>query len=515
MPGGSTTRVRDVALFTLGLALYAWACVAHARATSFLPVRNDFWGNAFAADHWQWSARRMWNGFFPPGYPFLLTVLPGSRLIESAFLFNVVAGAALLIVVWTWVQRHAGPWPAHLAAALVAVHPLLLTQVLTTGPDAACVTLGALGALLLFSAVDGAPRTIGTAVAAGMALAAAALLRYHAFPFSAALLAAAAIVGGRGTARVVVAAAIPIAIAGLALAAIGLAAGDLLAVLREQAFTVFTRLVEPSDPVHLPPPAGVPQTVGDAIARDPNAFRRNYLAFSAPHLWYLIPPMAAVFFASGAARRFGVFTLLAGLLFVPVVNLGASPRGIAGLLPLILVTFAWTAIAGLARVRSVAVRRVVVAAVAVIGLAHAWQVWWPEVSGFVSAARARSQSAATLEAALRADGVASGSQVFATTEAYLLGASGWQIDNVHPRIIASRPAIDLDGYLEAYPPPSIASLDALLDDCRRAGVTHLVLGDGSSRIQPELGELFDGRRSSPRVTEVAGAPGVRVFRIVG
>ena len=74
------------------VSVYVWACAAHGRATGFFAPLDDFWGSVFAANTWAWNASTQWNGFFPPGYPTVLSVLPGSRLVESAFFFNVVLG---------------------------------------------------------------------------------------------------------------------------------------------------------------------------------------------------------------------------------------------------------------------------------------------------------------------------------------------------------------------------------------------------------------------------------------
>jgi hypothetical protein len=74
--------------------------------------------------------------------------------------------------------------------------------------------------------------------------------------------------------------------------------------------------------------------------------------------------------------------------------------------------------------------------------------------------------------------------------------------------------VDLPGFLDVYPPPSTRTLDAFLDDCRQVGITHLVLSDAAKQAAPELGDLFAGRLTSPRVADVGGVPGVRIVRIV-
>jgi hypothetical protein len=481
-----------------------------------MTVLNDFWGNAFAAEYWEWNAARIWNGFFPPGYPFVLTILPGRRLIESAYGFNILAGVLLLAGIFVTLKRLQGVLAGLVAMVLVAIHPMVLTQVLTTGPDAAFVTCAAIGALLLFAATTselGSPRT---ALLAGCLLGAAGWLRYHAFLWSGAVLLAAVFVGGPSRLRQAAIAAAPILLSGVGLVALGLSAGDLLSVQRDQAFNVYTRLLEAPNWnwFHLPTRDVLPKTIGEAIARNPEAFWRNYVAFSAPHVWLLFLPAVAIAFGTGRARRFGAFVLLSAVLFVPVVNLGASPRGIACVVPLTLIAGTWVFSDVLTRVRRRRVRVLVSGVVALVVAMHGGRVWVPEIQEYVRAARSRAYVSSSLEATLRADRVKFAAQVFSTADLYFLEASGWQVRNYHPRIIGGWPTVDLAGYLEAFPTLSTASLDAFLNDCQRFGVTHVVLGASSSLAQRELGSIYDGTLTSSRLVELRGLPGVRVFRIV-
>ena len=454
----------------------------------------------------------MWNGFFPPGYPFLLAVLPGRRLIQSAYYLNVIAGVGLVLAAGWFLHRRVVWWLALAGMLLTGTHPLVLTQVLTTGPDAPFVALSTAGALLLYQALvsDRARLAIG----AGVALGAAGWLRYHAFPWAAGLLIAAALVGwSRGRITRVATAGAVILVFGLALVTLGIAAGDLASLQRDAAFNTHTRLIQAPNWFHLPAPGNLPQTVGAAIAANPEVFWRNYTAFSAPHIWLFVTPFLAVLVGTAEARRFGIFTLIAAAFFVPVVNLGASPRGVACVVPLMVIAGIW-AVADVAT-RLPARLRPAFAALAVVVVGVMAQAWWrPEITAYLDAARFRAAMSRELEAKLRADRVKFGMQVFATTELYFLGASGWQVGNYHPRIIGGWPTFDLPGYNETYPPLDTSSLDSLLDDCQRYGVTHLALGTASSLVTRELGQLFDGRLGSSRVVEIAGFPGVRLFRIV-
>lgn len=488
--------------------------VAHGASVGYFAPLDDFWGNAFAANNWAWSAKAQWNGFFPPGYPTLLYLLPGGRLVESAFYLNLASGLALLLVVWGSTRRLSGQGAAIAAMALVATHPVVLTQALTTGADALLVTLAVAGALALFHAVSGEPNRPWLAIGGGVLLAAAGWVRYHGFVFGVGALAAALAVGGRPARRSVIAGAAPMALAGLGLLALGLAAGDLASVQRAQAFNLYKGLVASVNWFHLDA-ANLPTSVGEAIARDPAAFRRNYLAFSAPHLWLALPLVVAVAVSKGRSRRFAFFAAMCSAVFVPIVNLGASPRGVAAVVPLILMASSLAAVDGVRRIAAVGRRRFASGALVTVTTIYAGLVWLPQAQTFVADTRARALVSMAIESRLREEQVRIGAQVFTDNDFYLVHSRGWQVATYHPRSIGGWPSLDMFGYLESYPEPSTSSLDRFLDDCHQVGVTHLVLTAAAGFVQPDLGRLFDGSLTTVRVAEVPAIPGVRIFRLVG
>lgn len=496
------------------MGLYAWFGAAHGRAIGYFAPLDDFWGNAFSANTWAWRASALWNGFFPPGYPTLLTLLPGPRLVSSAFHLNLACGVTLLVLAWTTTRRLAGPAAGLTAMTLVAVHPIVTTQVLTTGADALFVVLAVAGALGLFHATTGARDRWGLSLAAGALLGASGWVRYHGFVFSAGALAAALVAGGTSSWRRVAIAALPVVLAGAGILALGTAAGDLASIERAQAFNVYKGHVAAVNWFHLDA-ATLPTSVGDAIARDPAAFWRSYLAFGAPQLWLALPLVAAALVATARVRRFAVFALLLGAVFLPVVNLGASPRGVAAIVPLVLMAVALALTALVARVPARGWRAAAAAGLALATTAYAWTAWLPANRDFVASTRARAQASSDIETRLRQERVVFGAQVFTDNDFYLVHADGWQVATYHPRSIGGWPKLDMAGYLESYPEPSTESFDRFLDDCHRVGVTHLVLTAAAGYVQPDLGKLFDGSLTTARLAEVTGTPGVRIFRLVG
>jgi hypothetical protein len=257
----------------------------------------------------------------------------------------------------------------------------------------------------------------------------------------------------------------------------------------------------------------LPATVLEAIDRDRAAFVRNYLAFSAPHLWLAVPLVAAVVLASDRVRRFAWFTLATGVIFVPWVNLGGSPRGLASYVPLVIVAVVAAVASRLATMTSRPLRIVAALAIAIATGLSAAPVWYRDLSQFLQGVHARAAVSREIERVLRADRVRLAAQVFSVADFYFVGATGWNPRSYHPHVIGGWPTVDLPGFLETYPPPSTRTLDAFLDDCLRFGITHVVLSSAAGQAQRELGQLFDGRLTSLRVVDLGGVPGVRVFRI--
>ena len=494
-------------------SVFVWACAAQGQATGFFAPLDDFWGNVFAANTWAWSASTQWNGFFPPGYPTVLSVLPGSRLVESAFFFNVLLGVALMLTVWVSARRLSAEPTALASMALVAIHPVVLTQVLTTGADALLVALAVAGALALFHSVTGATPSVYLAALAGVLLALSGWVRYHGFVFSGAALVAALLVGGRPALWRVCVAAVPVALSGGLLIALGVVAGDPAKMQRAQAFNVYKGLVGPVNWFHLDA-AALPKTVGEAIARDPEAFWRNYFTVTAPHLWLLVAVAIAVVVSSGRVRRFAVFVVTCGIVFIPIVNVGASPRGIAPLVPLVLVAVALAASEVVSRLSVRTHRRMAASAIVAAVSVYVVSVWLPPTRDLVSSTRFRAQVAMQIEEKLRAEHVRFGAQVFADNDFYFVHAEGWQAATYHPRVLGGWPSLDLAGYEESYPPPSTESLDRFLDDCQKVGVTHLVLTSAATLVFPDLGRVVSGALVSTRLVDVPALPGVRIFRLV-
>lgn len=507
-------RSRDTTIAVLVAAAYMAACLVHGWSVDYYVSLNDFWGNAFAASRWELRARALWNGFYPPGYPTLLAALPGERLIASAFVVNAVAGAATLLVVWAAARRVEGALAAFAAMTVVGLHPLFVTQVLTTGADVIFVLLALGGAVVLFDAMTAEAPSPRKALAAGLLLGVSGWVRYHAFAWSAALFVAALAVGGWRRWRTLAVAALPVAVAGTGLLLLGLAAGDLAALQRDQAFNVYSHLVTGVNWFHVAQER-LPVSVGDAIRRDPQAFVRNYLAFTAPHLWYVAALGVATAIGLGRARRFAGYALVTTIVFVPWVNLGGSPRGHASLVPLLLTAVTVAVVSRLSAWPADARGRALRLAAAVTAVGWAAWTWVPGTVQFLRDTRVRAAFSRQVERVLLDDRVRLGAQVFSVADFYFVSARGRSLRTYHPHVMGGWPTVDLDGFLETYPPPNTRSLDAFLDDCLRVGVTHLVLSDAAGQVLRELGQLYDGRLTSDRVVDLASLPGVRVFRIRG
>jgi 4-amino-4-deoxy-L-arabinose transferase-like glycosyltransferase len=488
--------------------LFSLGAVVGAR-TRYFPALNDFWPLLFQSNTLAWGEWDTFrNGFFPPGYAVFLWLLGGDQILKTAFLANVVFGCATVLVVYLACSRFTSEATAWACAACAALQPLVFASMLTTGPDAGCMFFAVGAVLLLAHSLEGseALRRRGSWMA-GALWGIATLWRYHYVAFAACALAAAAIVWRRrDVGRAVAAWSVSLAI----LAALSLLPGFSEQVARAQAFNVYKTIV-PVDWYHLP--SDVPASVVGVIRRDPAAFAGAALRFAAPHLWLLVPCTLGAVMMRASSRRFAVAVLLLQLSYLPVVSAGGSPRGILPLVPPALLCGALVVEAALAVVKTAALRRAAASAVVLVVGTLVVARWAPQDRAFIEASIAGYEWRRAVERELRAQGVTTPTQVFGDAGFHFVTGSGSGWYAYVPRFNGGWPRLDLHGLDEMMPELSAESLDALVADCERLGVTHLVLSSSAGALMPDLGRLYEGRLAHPRLRLTASVAGMRIYRV--
>jgi len=412
---------------------------------------------------------RLFASIFPPGYPALIAlarVAVADRVLAAA-LVSLVTGAALPWPVWRLAREAVGPRWALAAAALVAVHPVLLVFSSISMSESAFV-LALYGALALVAPARGGQRA-WAAPAAGLALGAAFAIRPEALVAAAALAALAllALARRRASPR-----------------AIGLAAAGFLAVaapcwlyfhaefgawtitpkieaLRVEAGSWRAEEVRPGAAT----PAAERFDLGSRLARFGGAALARYPARALLHarsLLQLWPVPLLALSLLGLWWRRGIEAVgLLHVLAIPLLALSGQPRFVLGAVPALAVL----AVVPLARVRRADVRWGL-AALAVAGAAWAYRRNGPDLVLPFDAHLGAERDAGEWLASVAAPGDA---------------------------VMDRKPYVAFYADLDYRVMPDVP-YDDILNGARASGVRYLVVEQGVARVfRPQLLPLLHDR----------------------
>lgn len=478
--------------------------------TNFFPALNDFWPLFFQASQLDPNDLGTFkNGFFPPGYALFLRALGGDAVLARAFWANVLFTCATTIGTFAFVRRFATTNAALLAAALTAAHPTIFSLGLTTGPDAGCILLSAGGFFLMVAGAQAerSSRSLFLCVAAGACFGLSALLRYHGLVFGFAAVASGLLMFRRSS--LLAAAWGPAAVVGL-FAALSLLPGLSPQLARAQAFVVWEGIY-PINWYHVP--MDVPPSVAAVIRSNPEAFWRTYSAFSRSMLWVLAAPALGAIALDVPRRRIARTALLLIVPYLAVVNIGTSPRGVGPVVP---IAMACTALLldGLAvRWFTGVARRTAFAAAVAAALILVGARWMDANRAFVQASIAGYEWRRSVELALRSHGVKSPLQVYGDAGFHFVTVKGPAWHAYFPHANGGWPRFDLYKLDRLLPELSTCSLDAFVRDCRRRGITHVVLSGTAGFLLPALGDLYYGRLADGGMELVEDVAGMKIFRV--
>jgi hypothetical protein len=441
----------------------------------------------------------------------LLRILNGPNILVTAFAFSVFAAAAVLAVEMHFLVRFMAPWIAVACVGTLGIEPMFFQHAITAGTDITTVALAGIGSLTFVSGLMRGSTPL--AVIAGVLMGCSGLMRHHGFLFAfAAVLAGIACWPQRW--RQVIWCAAAVRAAGSVQVGINVAAG-VPPFQTAQAFNVY-KMFNQVDWFHLK--KDYPPNVLDVIRLSPARYFEAYKAQLYPALHLLWPAAIATLVVDRSKRALAAFTLITGLVFLPLQGIGGSPRGPMPLLPLCAAAVALCLDALMTR-RWVSSSRVrtSVAAVATASVVAAAVWFWPVRSrSYVEHFARVEQLWAQVEAHLRSDGVQHPSQVFTDSfEFYFVSVRSASSMDYHPRTTGGWAQIDLYGYERVHPPLRTDTLPNFLSDAKANGVTHLMLTGTAGAVLPDLGHLQAGAPATGGLREVAALGWVRIIDIRG
>jgi len=502
------------------VTVYGIACVGIAVYTGFYVHLNDFWGVFWIAEHLSLAEpASLHNSFHPVGYPLFIRLLQEAFRdpLPAALLASVCLGLVMLVCMIRIANLILGDWRWTFLCIVFSslFWPLFMKMLTTSGSSASAAFAAAALAILLpgFIPNRNEKRPFIRALAAGALLGLAALWRYYGFGLGLSVSAAMFLLGLRdrkALLRAVACTAGFILIYSLQLGCNILAGHGLF----ETAvpFMAHARLYG----LNWSRPPTERMTLAGIIASDPAGFFRMCAARVFPYLRFpLIPALNLAISPARRLRRPRLFILFVFLFYTAQVAVGGSIRGIILIAaPLMVETSAvlksaFDLIAE--RVRRPALRYAALFALAALVPADQAVKSFIKNIAFVKRARTNALKFESLERALLREGVSNPKQVFLAVDfdCYFCGKLKYR-----PYHNGGWFRYDLWGYNERYPDLDSSSLDALVEDCRRHGISHIVLKPPCKMLLPELFEVYEGSRQSDSLRLVAEVEDYKIYRIV-
>ncbi len=176
--------------FLVGAAIFT----ASGSFIHFQVVLNDFWGVLYYGKHLSiFQPVSLYNGFFPIGYPFLLSFIPDNYVIYYAFALNILFSA--LFLGWLtslFYSLDKSRWGVGLVCLAAVLYPLFFQYANTISPDLGAAAFSIGGVYLLWLAeLQGREQSghpIRDDILAGLLFGFSALFRSHGIISAAAIL---------------------------------------------------------------------------------------------------------------------------------------------------------------------------------------------------------------------------------------------------------------------------------------------------------------------------------------
>ncbi len=470
---------------------------------------NDFWGNVALARFADWSSpASFYNQFFPVGYTLILKLF-GSRPVVPAILLSVAAAVWLLVIAGRLAARLFGDWWAVAVVIGLACHPQVFRYATTPGPDILTAAFLAAG----FERLGRAESDRRSAWMAGALFGIAALFRYHALMFAAAVIAAHVITrwrhlrgADRSDSRNVP----------LDLWTFGTLLGVMAVVYSPQMLVsvlagysplhtgqawIFYKLMHPlnwTDVGQLPAPV----SAFGVVMAEPKAFAVAYGRALVSLVW--LPWSAAVLGVLSLEerhRRFGQVSFFTIVLYLLAVASGGSSRGTLPAIFLVVIPAVGVAALAFAYLRSRISPRAAVGIMAVAGMIFLGGDLRDDY-GLVKYRAIDHRTFASVQSLVQRDGVTESSQVFSSNfDLYFPSLAGY-VPRTNGTWLRLAPAA-------AGLPPELCltSVECFLRDAVQSGVTHVVFDAQAMNATPVLGYIA-------AVLEPRGsAGGFVVFRV--
>ncbi len=469
---------------------------------------NDFWGHYYQAENLDFTnPETLYDGFFPIGYPALLSFVPGDDFIQAGFAIAAAGRILYLGIFGSMALRFLpGAW-AMFATVALSLIPRIFENVLTPGADLPMLVLELAGASCVLLATlreEPSRGRFAWMILGGALMGLSGLVRQHGLVMAAGVFLAAVALRPRDIGRIIVAG-LACTLAYSPQIAISLWAGR--GPFETFQYVNIYKMMHHVELRHVP--LDLDPKVGPIIAEDPIAFFSAWWRYFVGMLPLLAPAaIALILVRERATRRMGAAILIVGVPYLAAVALGWSARAVLPLIPWAVllcacIVFRTERYIATRIGRPVAIRGILSAAALLLA------VWASERnSGLVRGYLYDHHSYTEVAQLLEADGVVHPKQVYSTDGTFYLP----MMPPYWPYFDGTWGLFSLYKFRERYPQLNVSALPDFRDECVRQGITHLALWGDPTWISPALGNLVQTPQDHPEFEYLGRIGGYALFR---
>jgi hypothetical protein len=479
---------------------------------NYFPGGNDLFDNHYLAMAINFrDIKSLYDGFFPIGYSLLLKFLVGSHYPAiAAFYVNVLLTMTMMIVMAGYLKRQNLHFLFPFWLFLFLFFPQAFRYLITPGPDAAAMALFTIGIILQLarcntndnncqSENEGTARLAPTilCVWGGMAMGAAALMRYHALPASIFFLLALFIFMKKNR-KLTIVSGIVVIVFYLPQMAINVLSGH--GPLETYHTLNLYNLVYGVNWYHMEKIIPLP-SAKSIIFGAPFLFIKHYLKGVMELGVFAVPPLIYGFFASPEKKNYGYCIGAFCALYALFFGISASPRAVLLIIPISLLFFLKILFAPAlpTRTKNIAV---------VITLLCGCLFLFKDVRriAFCKHTNATYQN---METFFIQHGITNAQEVYTCDHNQYFKS----LFPYRPLFNGGWGRIATYKYSEFYPELAVRSIDSFYVDCVRHSVRYVVFNEDAAKLADFCQGLYDGTLSDARFETVLTAGKNKVLRV--
>lgn len=484
----------------------------------FQVTLNDFWGVLYYAKHLSISEpASLYNGFYPIGYPFLLSFVPYAYVTYFAFVINIISAGLFvgLISKFFFLMKDSG-WGVVIVFLLTISYPLIFRYASTTSADMATAAFSIAGVYFLWknefqnSLHD---HQMGNDVLSGLFFGLSAIFRGHGIIAAAAILLAYTAVTGVRRLWMRKTILIPLFFIYLIQIGVNLFSGH-GALETGQNFTAYLTFNRISW-LHIPPEA-YSFSVVEQFFKDPIGFVKLFIPLFLRLIIYGLPACLCVFFLRNALeKKYAWFVFLATILYAIPIAIGtsATDRGPFPILGMAIICVGLLSMELWSRGRvflssSKSLRSLVIIILASTVLWIAGK-WVSEDWNFLSFFRAQNENFRQIETKLVENGMKNSKEVF--TNDLILYFPG--VPPFSPYTNGGWENYSLWGYREQFPEIPTDSWETFISACSANNIKFIVLTPGAGSLAKFIGKLYNDKFQPAEVELISSVGNTKIFKV--